>query len=94
MTNFTDQKDDGKAAEQRDKDLWPPGAKLKVRFLDRIPAWPNDRRGWIDEDQILKIANEWHECGRDVVPEFVPCGPDDSSDIRVKFIGKKHFNKE
>ena len=85
-------KDDKNVAELwvlRDEDLWPPKKKLKVRFLDdRIPPWPNDRRGWIDEDEILKIANEWHECGRDVVPEFVPCGANYTSDIRVKFIGK------
>ena len=86
------EKDDENVAELwvlRDEDLWPAGKKLKVRFLDdRIPPWPNDRHGWIDEDQILKTANEWHECGRDVVPEFVPCGANDTSDIRVKYIGK------
>jgi hypothetical protein len=85
------EKDDGGADELwviRDEDLWPAGKKLKVRFLDeRIPAWPNDRRGHITEEEILEIANEWHQCGvNDVVPEFVPCGADDTADIRVKFI--------
>ena len=49
----------------------------------------------ITEDEILKIANEWHQCGveqgNDVVPEFVPCGPNDTSDIRVKFIGNVYI---
>ncbi|CAI8000685.1 hypothetical protein GBAR_LOCUS3005 [Geodia barretti] len=89
------EKDDGRADELwvlRDEDLWPAGNKtLKVRFLDkRIPAWPNDRRGYITEEEILMIANEWHQCGveqgNDVVPEFVSCGADDIADIRVKFI--------
>ena len=88
------EKDDDNVAElwvQSDKHLWPPKKKLKVRFLDEIPGWRNERRGWINEDDILKIANEWHDCGvdagKDVVPEFMPCGPDDTGDIRVRFIG-------
>ena len=89
------EKDDGRADELwvlTDEDLWLAGKTLKVRFLDdRIPAWPNDGRGHITEEEILKIANEWHQCGveqgKDVVPEFVPCGADDTADIRVKFIG-------
>ena len=89
------EKDDGTAAElwvQSDSDLWPARKNLKVRFLDdRIPAWENDRSGWIDQEEILEIANEWHQCGveqgNDVVPVFVRCGPNDTSDIRVKFIG-------
>lgn len=88
-------KNDGKTAKlwsERD-DLWPAGKKLKVRFKDRrIPPWYNDRCHYIHEDEILEIANEWHQCGvnagKDVVPEFVRCGPDDISDILVKFIGK------
>ncbi|CAI8044530.1 hypothetical protein GBAR_LOCUS24692 [Geodia barretti] len=88
------EKDDGRADELwvlTDEDLWLVGKTLKVRFLDdRIPAWPNDGRGHITEEEILKIANEWHQCGveqgKDVVPEFVPCGADDTADIRVKFI--------
>ncbi|CAI8037291.1 hypothetical protein GBAR_LOCUS20843 [Geodia barretti] len=88
------EKDDGRADELwvlTDEDLWLAGKTLKVSFLDdRIPAWPNDGRGHITEEEILKIANEWHQCGveqgKDVVPEFVPCGADDIADIRVKFI--------
>ena len=89
------EKDDSRAAELwvvKGEDLWPARKKLKVRFLKVIPPWLNEgRRGYITEDEILKIANEWHQCGveqgNDVVPEFVPCGPNDTSDIRVKFIG-------
>jgi hypothetical protein len=71
---------------------WSPQKKLKVGFLDEItPAWPNGRGDSITRPEILTIANDWYRCGVnagiDVVPEFVMCGPNDTSDIRVKFIG-------
>ena len=58
--------------------LWKT-KEIKVRFLNE------DQN--ISEEEILQIANEWHECNTDVVPRFVPCNKEDSGDIRIKFIG-------
>ena len=69
------------------KDLWPKGKKLLVRFLGQIPAWRKDAKSFISTNDILAVANEWHQCGGvDVVPEFVPY-KEGTSDIRVQFIG-------
>ena len=88
-----DDKNVGELWVQSDGDLWLAGKELKVRFLDdEIPGWRNEKREWINKGDILKIANEWHECGvnagKDVVPKFVLWEDDDISDITVKFIGR------
>ena len=100
MTCYTDwitlvEKGDGRAAELwiiSNTDLWPQRKKLKVRFLNDILPWRREDRQFISEVDILRIANEWHQCGVDVkndlVPEFVPWHQGETSNIRVEFIGK------
>ena len=71
--------------------LWKQGQHLIVHFLDEKvpPTWVNARGGYITEDEILEIANEWHQCGvelgQNVVPKFVKCEGDDVPDIQVKY---------
>ena len=69
------------------KHLWPK-KEIQVFFMDRMPPWENDKDGYISKEEILEIANEWHECGPDVVPKFVECTAKELSDIRVTFKGK------
>ena len=100
MTCYTDwitlvEKGDGRAAELwiiSNAGLWPQRKKLKVRFMNKIPAWRREDEQFISKDDILRIANEWYRCGvdikNDVVPEFVPWHEGETSDIRVEFIGK------
>ena len=72
-------------------DLWLGKKELKVRFMSDIPVWRDENNRLITEDVILKIANEWHQCGLNVVPKFVECIGGEASDIRVQFIGKHHL---
>ena len=65
--------------------------KLKVYFMnvDDMPnSWKDSDGDRITRKEILKVANEWHECNDSVVPKFVPCDKIHESDIRVEFIGK------
>ena len=74
------------------KYLWPKGKRLQVKFCSQIPAWRKDdgSGNCISTDDILAVANEWHQCGVDarvdVVPEFVHY-KQGKSDIRVEFSG-------
>lgn len=69
--------------------LWQK-MEIKVKFMNRIPAWQNEDGDWINATDILPIANQWHACGPSVVPKFVKYdnGP---SDIRVEFNGKVYM---
>ena len=88
--SLEDDVEDDEVAEllaRKQKDLWPQGEKLQVRFLSKIPGWRKEDGNFISTDDILAVANEWHQCGGvDVVPEFVPY-KEGKSDIRVQFIG-------
>ena len=96
MTCFTDwmklieKKDYSRAAalwvEFKEK-LWSQGEKLKVEFLDKKvpPSFVNTSEDYITKEEILDIANEWHRCGQDVVPEFVECKFGDVPNIQVKY---------
>ena len=54
------------------KEEWEKAKKLKVHFLNDIPdGWMNCRGRRITKKEILEIANEWHNCNKHVVPEFV-----------------------
>ena len=70
-------------------DLWRK-KELKVFFMnpDEMPrAWKNFKRDSITREEILQIANEWHDCAQDVIPKFIECDKKEGSDIRVKYIG-------
>ena len=89
ITLFDDDAEDERVVEAFVEDsghLWPK-KELKVFFMNKIPPWDNDKDGYISKEEIIGLANEWHDCGRDVVPKFVKCDDRASSDIRVKFIG-------
>ena len=85
--------DDEEAAELWAADtlfLWNQ-KEINVHFTNKILAWRNEKGNFISPEEILSIANEWHQCGidagKDVVPMFIN---DDSkpSNIRIEFIGK------
>lgn len=89
ITLFDDDDDERIAAAfiADTKHLWPK-KEIQVFFMNKIPPWENDKDGYISKEEILEIANEWHECGPDVVPKFVECTTRELSNIRVMFIGK------
>ena len=55
--------------------------------MNEIPRWRNEKGNFISTDDILKIANEWHDCNPAVVPKFVPYKNRGPNDIRIKFTG-------
>lgn len=65
--------------------LWQPKEQIKVQFMNDVPQRWAFCRG---KEEILEIANEWHNCG-DVVPKFIMWehGTNESSDITVQFNG-------
>ena len=68
-------------------DLWRK-KELKVLFMnpDGMPRyWKNSRQDSITREEILQIANEWHDCAQKVVPKFVECDEEEGSDIRVEY---------
>ncbi|CAI8006825.1 hypothetical protein GBAR_LOCUS4921 [Geodia barretti] len=80
------QRKGGKLVAERKKQLWPSGSTMNVKF-GHIKNWRDEDGEPITKDAILKIANKWHECNPQVVPKFIPCGPDNTdSDIRVEFV--------
>ena len=82
------QRKGGKLVAERKKQLWPSGSTMNVKF-GHIKNWRDEDGEPITKDAILKIANKWHECNPQVVPKFIPCGPDNTdSDIRVEFVGR------
>lgn len=66
--------------------------EIKVRFKNVIPPYWKKALGvhLKNENEILHIANEWHQCGVNVVPRFIAC-MDDNPDIVVEFGGKENI---
>ena len=92
FTLANDEHHDDRDAEGHIKcrsDLWHK-KELRVFFMNpkEIPRpWSNSDGDTITQKDILEIANEWHNCAKEVVPKFVLWKKKESSDIRVKYIG-------
>ena len=76
------------------KDLLWKKKEITVLFMDQIPAWYNEKDNPISKDDILQIANEWHDCNKEKVPKFRPYEKHGRSDIRIQFAGilAKYYN--
>lgn len=68
---------------------------LRVHFKNTLPeGWKNSSGGPLtNAEEILQIANEWHQSGvnanNDVVPKFILCENGEAPDIIVEFRGKE-----
>lgn len=66
--------------------LWSE-KEIRVFFMNELPPWKSEKKNsYISTADIIAIANEWHDCGKNV-PKFIECEGRETSHIRVTFIG-------